>query len=116
MGGSSTGLASPPMGEAVARSIRDGLQDRANALINSGTSVGVAFVRTCGAALDRAVLREAWAAFALVGLAVLAWNAVVMPREAVAEQVEDENVGPSADGAEAGNGSGRTRVSSSSFT
>src|SRR5215210_278673 len=40
--GSSTGLASPPMGEAVARSIREGLQDRANALINCGTSVGVA--------------------------------------------------------------------------
>jgi predicted MFS family arabinose efflux permease len=40
--GSSSGLASPPMGEAVVRSIRRGLQDRANTLINSGTSIGVA--------------------------------------------------------------------------
>jgi hypothetical protein len=35
--GSSRGLTSPPMAEAVVTSIREGLQDRANALINSGT-------------------------------------------------------------------------------
>src|SRR5918993_5060793 len=35
--GSSSGLASPPMGEAVVTSILEGLQDRANALINSRT-------------------------------------------------------------------------------
>jgi hypothetical protein len=40
--GSTSGLASPPMGEAVATAIPEGSQDRANALINSGTSVGVA--------------------------------------------------------------------------
>ena len=40
--GSSSGLASPPMGEAVATAIPEGSQDRANALNNSGTSVGVA--------------------------------------------------------------------------
>jgi sugar phosphate permease len=34
--GSSSGLASPPMGEALVTSILEGLQDRANALINSG--------------------------------------------------------------------------------
>ncbi len=102
VGGSSTGLASPPMGEAVARSIRDGLQDRANTLINSGTSVGVAFSGPA-ALLLTGQWRLAWAAFSLVGLAVLAWNAVVMPREAVADQDED--------GAEAGDGSGRERLS-----
>ena len=104
VGGSSTGLASPPMGEAVARSIRDGLQDRANALINSGTSVGVALSGPAALLLG-GQWRLAWVAFALVGLAVLAWNAAVMPREAVADRVEDE------DGAEAGDGSGRTRLS-----
>ena len=102
VGGSSTGLASPPMGEAVARSIRDGLQDRANALINSGTSVGVALSGPAALLLG-GQWRLAWVAFALVGLAVLAWNAAVMPREAVADRVED--------GAEAGDGSGRTRLS-----
>jgi predicted MFS family arabinose efflux permease len=44
--GSSSGLASPPMGEAVATSIPEESQDRANALINSGTSVGVALSRS----------------------------------------------------------------------
>ncbi len=104
VGGSSTGLASPPMGEAVARTIRDGLQDRANALINSGTSVGVALSGPAALLLS-GQWRLAWVAFALVGLAVLAWNAAVMPREAVADQDQDE------DGAEAGDGSGRTRLS-----
>ena len=40
--GSSSGLASPPMGEAVATTVSEESQDRANALINSGTSIGVA--------------------------------------------------------------------------
>jgi predicted MFS family arabinose efflux permease len=101
--GGSTGLASPPMGEAVARSIRKGVQDRANALINSGTSVGVALSGPA-ALLFAGQWRLAWAAFALVGLAVLAWNAAAMPREALADRDGD-------DGAEAGDGSGRTHLS-----
>jgi MFS family permease len=40
--GSASGLASPPMGEAVVTSIREEFQDWANTLINSGTSIGVA--------------------------------------------------------------------------
>ena len=83
--GSSTGLASPPMGEAVARVVRKGSQDRANALINSGTSVGVALSGPA-ALLLTGQWRIAWAAFALAGVAVLAWNAVAMPREAVADR------------------------------
>ena len=98
--GGSAGLASPPMGEAVARSIRNGLQDRANALINSGTSVGVALSGPA-ALLLTGQWRIAWAAFALAGLAVLAWNAAVLPRNAVADQ----------DGAEVGNGPRRARLS-----
>src|ERR687890_1650398 len=85
--GSSSGLASPPMGEAVACSIRNGVQDRANALINSGTSVGVALSGPA-ALLLAGEWRLAWAAFALVGLAVLAWNAAAMPREALADRDE----------------------------
>ena len=81
--GSSTGLASPPMAEAVARSIQEDLRDRANALINSGTSVGVALSGPA-ALLLVGQWRLAWAAFAVVGLAVLLWNAVVMPPRPVA--------------------------------
>src|SRR5215210_4837959 len=83
--GSSSGLASPPMGEAVACSIRSDLQDRANALINSGTSVGVALSGPAALFLT-GQWRIAWAVFTLVGCAVLVWNAVVMPRRAVADR------------------------------
>src|SRR3712207_9517117 len=78
--GSSSGPASPPMGEAVITSIREGLQDRANALINSGTSIGVGL--SGPAALM--VLEQwglAWGTFPLVGGAVLGWNTNLMPRE-----------------------------------
>ena len=106
--GSSTGLASPPMGEAVARSIRPSLQDRANALINCGTSVGVALSGPA-ALLLTGQWRLAWSAFALVGLAVLVWNAAVMPRKAL--QDEGENGEPDKVGAEAADGPGSTHLS-----
>ncbi|CAN5128970.1 MFS transporter [soil metagenome] len=84
LAGSSTGLSSPPMVEAVASSIRGGLQDRANTLINCGTSVGIAASGT--AAL---VLMGQWrvmlAAFAAVGVAVLLWNAAFVPRKPARE-------------------------------
>ena len=76
--GSSTGLASPPMGEAVANSVGEDEQDRANALINSGTSVGVALSGPA-ALLAAEQWRVAWAAFASVGVAVLVWNALAIP-------------------------------------
>ena len=76
--GSSTGLASPPMAEAVSRVFAGSRQDRANTLINSGTSVGVALSGPIAlVAADQ--WRLAWAAFAAVGLVVLAWNHAVMP-------------------------------------
>ncbi|CAN5652829.1 MFS transporter [soil metagenome] len=108
--GSSAGLASPPMGEAVARAIRKSLQDRANALINCGTSMGVA-VSGPAALLLTGQWKIAWAAFALAGLVVLVWNAVAMPRGVVADQDEHESGETYEDGAEASNGSGRTRLS-----
>jgi predicted MFS family arabinose efflux permease len=87
--GSSSGLASPPMGEAVVTSIREELQDRANTLINSGTSIGVALSGPA-ALLVAEQWRAAWAAFALVGGVVVAWNAVVMPRRPVSDRSSEE--------------------------
>jgi predicted MFS family arabinose efflux permease len=78
--GSSSGLASPPMGEAVARTVAVESQDRANALINSGTSIGVALSGPA-ALLVAEQWRIGWVAFALVGGAVLAWNVFAMPRK-----------------------------------
>jgi predicted MFS family arabinose efflux permease len=106
--GSSTGLASPPMAEAVARSIRHSLQDRANTLINSGTSVGVALSGPAALLLS-GQWRLAWTMFALVGLAILVWNAAVMPREAVQDEGESGELDE--DYAEAGEGLGRTGLS-----
>lgn len=88
--GSSTGLASPPMGEAVARSIGKNLQNRANTFINSGTSVGVA-VSGPAALLLAGQWRLAWTAFAVVGLIVLVWNAAIMPRKVATNQGEQES-------------------------
>ncbi len=76
--GSSTGLASPPMAEAVSKVFDGSRQDRANTLINSGTSVGVALSGPV-ALVAAGQWRLAWAAFAAVGLAVLVWNLLVMP-------------------------------------
>src|ERR687893_1230014 len=53
----------------------------------------------------------AWAAFALVGLAVLAWNAAAMPRKAVADRDEAASAESDVDGAGADDGSGITRLS-----
>src|SRR5215217_1954209 len=80
----SSGLASPPMGEAVATAIPEESQDRANALINSGTSIGVALSGPASLLLTEQ-WRIAWGAFALVGVAVVAWNAIAMPRKPVGE-------------------------------
>jgi predicted MFS family arabinose efflux permease len=82
--GSSSGLASPPMGEEVATSIHEESQDRVNALINSGTNIGVAL-----SGPSALLLTEQWRiasfAFALVGGAVVAWNAIAMPPKPVGD-------------------------------
>jgi predicted MFS family arabinose efflux permease len=72
------------MGEAVATVIPEASQDRANALINSGTSIGVALSGPA-ALLVTEQWRIAWGAFALVGGAVVAWNAIAMPRKPVGD-------------------------------
>jgi predicted MFS family arabinose efflux permease len=72
------------MGEAVATTIAEESQDRANALINSGTSIGVALSGPAALLLTDQ-WRIAWVEFALVGGAVVAWNAMAMPRKPVGE-------------------------------
>jgi predicted MFS family arabinose efflux permease len=90
--GSSSGLASPPMGDAVARAIAYDKQDRANTLINSGTSVGV--ILSGPAALVAAgQWRVAWAAFAAISLAVLVWNAAIMPGRERSSLTDGEGAG-----------------------
>jgi predicted MFS family arabinose efflux permease len=76
------------MGEAVATTISEESQDRANALINSGTSIGVALSGPA-ALLVTEQWRIAWVAFALVGGAVVAWNAFAMPRKPVGDDLPE---------------------------
>lgn len=95
--GTSTGLASPPMGDAVAQMIAPAKQDQANAMINSGTSAGVA-ISAPVALMVADQWRLAWAAFAAIGLAVLAWNVAIMPgKGAPSSGVRDNSSGEAVD-------------------
>lgn len=79
--GSSTGLASPPLAEAVAARIPERGQGRANTLINSGTSVGVALSGPIALAFTSA-WREAYWLFALLALGVTVWVWRALPPRA----------------------------------
>lgn len=76
--GMSTGLASPPMADAVARVVPDEAQPRANTLINSGTSVGVALSGPI-ALTATGQWREAYLLFSLIAAAVTVWLAFCVP-------------------------------------
>ncbi|WP_110692419.1 MFS transporter [Salinicola halophyticus] len=73
LAGTSTGLASPPMAQAVAREIPEARQSRANTIINAGTSLGVAISGPV-AFLATGQWRVAYAAFAITALV----NAVLL--------------------------------------
>ncbi|GAB2797642.1 YbfB/YjiJ family MFS transporter [Halomonas shantousis] len=77
--GMSTGLASPPMADAVARTISPRGQARANTLISSGTSVGIAFSGAI-ALVARDHWRSAYLLFTVLAVATTLWLARTMPR------------------------------------
>lgn len=78
IGGASTGLASPPLAEAVIRQVHAERVDRVQTVINAGTGLGVA-VSGPVALLLSGSWRLAWAVFC--GLAVLAtiWTGIAVP-------------------------------------
>ncbi|MEC8916202.1 MAG: MFS transporter, partial [Pseudomonadota bacterium] len=75
--GLSTGLASPPMAQAVSASIVPARQNRANTIINAGTSLGVAISGPV-AFIATGQWRLAYAAFVVAALlnALLLWISV----------------------------------------
>ncbi|OLO06200.1 MFS transporter [Salinicola socius] len=81
LAGASTGLASPPMAQAVSTSIATARQGRANTVINAGTSLGVAISGPV-AFIATGQWRIAYAAFAVTALfnAVLLLVSVPRPR------------------------------------
>lgn len=77
--GSSTGLASPPLADAVTRSVVDSSADRVQTVINAGTGLGV-LVSGPVALLTTYDWRAAWALFALLAVAVTVWAGATVPR------------------------------------
>ncbi|KAF0093884.1 MAG: major facilitator transporter [Puniceicoccaceae bacterium 5H] len=76
--GMSTGLSSSPMAAAVSRRVSMPRQARANTLINSGTSLGVAVAGPL-ALLAASEWRAAYASFAGLAAFSTVWAAVVVP-------------------------------------
>lgn len=80
--GSSTGVASPPLADAIARSVRQRARhDRAQAIVNAGPGVGIA-VSGPIALVALGDWRMAWLTFAAIAAAVTVWVAVSVPRRA----------------------------------
>ncbi len=77
--GASTGLASPPLAEAIARAVDGSRQDRAQSVVNAGTGFGVLLSGPI-AMLLLDDWRFAWATFALLSAAVTAWIVATVPR------------------------------------
>ncbi|MET0190717.1 MAG: MFS transporter [Pseudonocardia sediminis] len=78
LAGSSTGLASPPLAQAVAQAVRPGLQPRVQSVVNAGTGLGVLVSGPVALALA-GHWRWAWAAFAAAALAVTVWSWATVP-------------------------------------
>ncbi|RZT87819.1 putative MFS family arabinose efflux permease [Pseudonocardia sediminis] len=78
LAGSSTGLASPPLAQAVAQAVRPGLQPRVQSVVNAGTGLGV-LISGPVALILAGHWRWAWAAFAAAALAVTVWSRVTVP-------------------------------------
>jgi predicted MFS family arabinose efflux permease len=77
--GSSTGLASPPLADAVARWVSSERADGVQTVINAGTGLGV-MVSGPVALLTTQNWRLAWWAFAAAAAAVTVWTAFAVPR------------------------------------
>ncbi|WP_110656692.1 MFS transporter [Salinicola halimionae] len=101
LAGTSTGLASPPMAQAVSRAIPEAHQSRANTFINAGTSLGVA-VSGPVAFLATGQWRVAYAAFAITALLNAGLLLLGVPRSQGADEGGEasskENSRPNRDG------------------
>lgn len=76
--GISTGLASPPLADAVAGTLAPESQNRAQTFMNSGTGFGVMLSGPV-ALLAAGEWRLAWLAFAMIGAVVTVWSGFVVP-------------------------------------
>jgi predicted MFS family arabinose efflux permease len=78
IGGSSTGLASPPLAAAVTRWVPAERADRVQTVVNAGTGLGV-IVSGPVALLLASSWRLAWVVFCLLAVLVTIWTATAVP-------------------------------------
>lgn len=79
VGGASTGLASPPLADAVARQVSADRADRLQTVVNSGTGLGV-MVSGPVALISGPDWALAWLVFAAAAVLVTVWVALTVPR------------------------------------
>lgn len=78
LAGSSTGVASPPLAHAVARTVAAARRNRAQTIINAGTGLGVAIAGPI-ALLTHEHWRAAWLVFSGLCALVTIWTALSVP-------------------------------------
>ncbi len=76
--GASTGLASPPLADAVARTVDSHRRDRVQTVVNAGTGLGVMISGPVALVVGDS-WRAAWWLFAAVAAAVTVWTAQTVP-------------------------------------
>lgn len=76
--GSSTGMSSPPLADAVARTVAASSRDRVQTVINSSTGIGVALIAPV-ALVTRDHWQAAWIAFAIACALVTVYVARAVP-------------------------------------
>lgn len=81
LAGISTGIVSPALAHAVARGVSSGRQSRVQAIVNSGTGLGVALSGPI-ALVTVEQWRSAWIAFALCAVAATLWAGRSVPAAA----------------------------------
>jgi predicted MFS family arabinose efflux permease len=80
LAGSSTGVASPPLAHAIARTVTAARQDRVQTTVNAGTGLGV-MISGPVALLAQDQWRTAWIVFAAMAAAVTVWVAIGLPAD-----------------------------------
>jgi predicted MFS family arabinose efflux permease len=78
IGGSSTGLASPPVAAAVTRWVPAERADRVQTVVNAGTGLGVSVSGPVALLLFHS-WRLAWAVFCVLAVLVTIWTAIAVP-------------------------------------
>lgn len=112
LAGSSTGVASPPLAQALADWLPASAQTRAQSIVNAGPGLGIALSGPV-ALLAVGNWRVAWLSFALLGAAVTVWIVAAVPREGT--RPPRDKTGPHPAGALVSPAAGRLAATATAF-